>query len=145
GLRLPRPLLLRARQPAREPIVLNDRKVQLVVLAKEERARLGACEAARLGQDPVQQRREVPLAREGDADLHEVTERLGEVDRKRHGFSGRHSQRRSTVCSDGAIRFPRASNPGATVLEWGLIPLFSWNQRVKTLPPTKARDHMPRF
>src|SRR5439155_26422753 len=68
-----------------------------------------------------------------------------EVDRKRHGFSGRHSQRRSTVGSDGAIRIPRASNPGATVLEWGLIPLFSWNQRVKTLPPTKARDHVPRF
>ena len=68
----------------RQPVVLDDREAELVVLAQEQGAGLCTREAAGLGENALEERREVPLVAERDPDLDELPERLGEVDGERH-------------------------------------------------------------
>jgi len=69
-------------QLARELVVLHDREAKLIALAEEESSGLGARESAGLGEDALEKGREILLAGQGDPDLHELSERLGHVQRR---------------------------------------------------------------
>ncbi|PYM48676.1 MAG: hypothetical protein DME14_10635 [Candidatus Rokuibacteriota bacterium] len=73
------PHLLRAELP-RQPVVLDHGEAELLTIAEEQRAGLGAREATRLGQNPLQQDAQVALAGQRDPDLHQLSEGLGEID-----------------------------------------------------------------
>src|SRR5262249_50977452 len=62
-----------------ESVVLHDGEAQQVTLAEEQRAGLGPCEAARFGQDALEQRAQVLLAGQRDPDLYQLPERLSQV------------------------------------------------------------------
>ena len=68
---------------ARQAVVLHDGEVEEVALAEEERARLRMREPSPLAEDALEQDAEVALARERDADLHQLFEGVGQIERRR--------------------------------------------------------------
>src|SRR5207249_6427063 len=66
------PFHLALAQPRLEEVVLDHREAEVVALAQEHRAGLGAREASGLREDAFEERPEIPLAREGDPDLEEL-------------------------------------------------------------------------
>ena len=73
-------LHLRLADLSRQPVVLDDGEAQVVTLAEEQRPGLGARETPGFAQDPLQQDGQVVLAGQRDPDLHQILERLGEVE-----------------------------------------------------------------
>jgi hypothetical protein len=64
-----------------ERLVLNTGEAQRAALPQEQRPGLRVGEVPRLGHDPLEQHPEVPLARQGDADLDELPEQLVQASR----------------------------------------------------------------
>jgi hypothetical protein len=62
--------------PAGRHVVLNHREPERGALADEERRGLGPREAPSLRDDPVEHRRKLSVATDGDAELEQVLEHL---------------------------------------------------------------------
>ena len=75
----------------RDAVVLHDREPETIALAQEQRAGFGPREAPRRLEDPVQQRIEVALAGERQADLDELVEEPLAIGHRRggHGAAAR--------------------------------------------------------
>jgi len=82
GLGLEAPTHLLFAQLLGEAVVLNNGEVEQVTFAEEQRAGLGPCEPARLGQNALEQRAQVLLAGQRDPDLYQLPERLGQIQRR---------------------------------------------------------------
>src|SRR5574341_714088 len=74
---------LRLTELARQEVVLHDGELEQLTLTQEEGAGLGTCETPGLGEDPLEQGPEVSLTGQGDPDLDQLPERLGQVEGRR--------------------------------------------------------------
>ena len=70
-------------QFTRQLVVLDDGKAEHIAFAEEQGPGLGVGEPTGFGEDPFEQRREILLAGQGDPDLHELSESLGQVHGRR--------------------------------------------------------------
>jgi len=66
----------------RQLVVLDNREVKQVAVAEEQGPGLGAREPTGLRQDALEQGCHVLLAGQGDPDLHQIPERLGQIQRR---------------------------------------------------------------
>src|SRR5437879_178074 len=65
---------------ALEEVVLDDRAAEVLTVPQERRARRGPGERSRLGEDAVEQRVQIALVRERDADLDQLRQQLFAID-----------------------------------------------------------------
>ena len=80
GLGLEQSLGLVLAELALEEVVLDDREAEVLTVPQEQRARLGPGEPSRLVEDAVEQRVQIALVRERDADLDQLRQQLFAID-----------------------------------------------------------------